>query len=600
MILRSRRIRTWAVVCVALLVSLAFAREEPAEGDVLLRAMTDELQRSMTLALEGLEQPYFIEYVVEDTVTHQVSASFGAIVSADRDHSRILRTQVRVGSYELDNTNFGGGGFAGMGRGGRGGGFFGGGGAVPLPLDDDYAAIRQAIWLDTDGRYKSAVETLADKRATLQERDTEERPADFTKVEPVRSIAPNVTVAFDEAAWKDRLRAATAIFANYPEIEGATGRVAATAENRTLVNSEGTRLRDGAPAASLVISAEARAEDGETVSDRIEFQAASPADLPSDEALRAAATALAERVTAIAKAPILEDYTGPVLLDGEAAPQVFRELLARGLGAQPTPPGEGRRRFGGGEDLVRYLGKRILPKGLRIYDDPGPQMAGSAFLVGHYLFDEEAVPASRVDLVVDGDLETLLTSRSPTREFAKSNGHARGGGRAGIGTLFVASDEGMSNADLRQALLDAARDEGLDFAIRIPSLRSGAAGQAARIQAMMRGMRGGGGRGGAGAGPGLPDPTYVVKVYVDDGHEEIARGCEFGDVDLRTLRKIVAVGNTPAVDNQGGAGGRGSSSSVVAPAFLVEEMDLFEIQMEGLRKPFLAAPHARSKEDKGN
>ena len=44
------------------------------DSDTLFKALNDELQRSMTLRLEGLDSPYFIQYAVDDTVIERVAA----------------------------------------------------------------------------------------------------------------------------------------------------------------------------------------------------------------------------------------------------------------------------------------------------------------------------------------------------------------------------------------------------------------------------------------------------------------------------------------------------------------------------------------------
>ena len=52
-------------------------------------------------------------------------------------------------------------------------------------------------------------------------------------------------------------------------------------------------------------------------------------------------------------------------------------------------------------------------------------------LAGHFTHDDEGVAAQRVDLVVNGKLKGMLTSRVPTKAFAGSNGHGRRSGRTG-------------------------------------------------------------------------------------------------------------------------------------------------------------------------
>ena len=64
---------------------------------------------------------------------------------------------------------------------------------------------------------------------------------------------------------------------------------------------------------------------------------------------------------------------------------------------------------------------------------------GKAPLFGAYRVDDEGVPAQRVSLVEHGVLEGLLMTRTPRKEIARSNGHARAprfaGRSAHVGTL---------------------------------------------------------------------------------------------------------------------------------------------------------------------
>lgn len=579
---------------VGLTSSFASAQDESRQRDVVVRALVDELQRSMTMQLEGEEPPYFVEYGVDDTSSLRVSASCGGLTASDTGRNRRLTCQVRVGSYELDNTNFAGGrGGGGFGRGRTRGGPTGFGGAgTTLPLDDDYATIREAAWRATDAQYKSAVDALQQKRLYLQDRTIEERPDDFARVEPVVSLAPGeVILDADAAAAEALVRAVSACFLDYGEIQSSGVQLSASARTRYLVNSEGTLLRDGATRATLTLSASTQDPDGVSLSDQRTYQAAALSDLPSVETLVNDAKALAEGLVALRAAPILKDYAGPVLFDDIASAQLFQELFAQGVVGRPEDVGGGRRRTSRTENLESSIGKRLLPRDLQAYDDPRPSAHEGRYLSGSYLFDDEGVPAQRVDLVVDGKLEDLLMSRTPTETLSASNGHARASGRAGVGCLFVESTDGLTAEELKAKLLETAEDQNLEYAIRIRSLGGGGRGGFGGRGAMRGGTGGrgamrGGGFQGQGGGSVLPDPVHVFKVYVSDGHEERVRGCELGDLDVRALKDIVAAGSEPMVYDQGGA-------SIVAPPVILEEVDLYSIDQERGLLPVVAPPNAR-------
>jgi len=553
-----------------------------------MQALEDELARSMELQMEDLGKPYFVQYTVDDVVTHRVSAKLGAIVISTSSRSRPFGAQVRVGTYKLDNTNFsGGGGFGrGFGRGRRGDG---GRGGSSLPLEADYKAIRKALWWATDGAYKAAVETLTQKKAYLEEVNLENRPDDFSKVPAVSHVAPSVKLVFDKKAWEAKLRELSGCFCLLPRVQDSNIRLVVTVGNRYLVNSEGTRLRTGNTRVQLSIGATVQGKDGMRVTDSLSYSALTPANLPPVDRIIGEIGTLASKLTAAVDAPHLTSYTGPVLLEGEVAAGLFRSMLARGLAGTTEPVGTRRSRFRGRDNLEKKLGQRILPRSFRVYDDPTVESVAETPLFGHYEFDAEGVKVRRVDLVEKGRLKTMVLSRVPTKSLSGSTGHGRrmrgGRARAAIGSLFIESDDGKTPEELKAALIELARDDGLEFAIRVASIRSSGPGGGGRdMRSMLRNMRRSGGAG----EQSLGDPVFIYKVYVKDGREEMVRGCEFTPLKLRDLRDIIAAGKAPTVDNNMG-------SSIVAPAVIFEELELMKIEQELPRRPVLENPLLREK-----
>src|SRR4051812_35738048 len=81
--------------------------EDPYAEDVILRAMKDELARSRGLRVAGGggdDTPYFISYTLDDNDAFAVDTSFGAVTTVSRNRFRIPVIEVRVGSYDFDNT----------------------------------------------------------------------------------------------------------------------------------------------------------------------------------------------------------------------------------------------------------------------------------------------------------------------------------------------------------------------------------------------------------------------------------------------------------------------------------------------------------------
>ena len=80
--------------------------------------------------------------------------------------------------------------------------------------------------------------------------------------------------------------------------------------------------------------------------------------------------------------------------------------------------------------LASKLGQRVAAPILSLVDDPLLAVApGKAPVFGSYRVDDEGVPAQRVSLIEKGVLKSLLMSRTPRKEIARSNGH---GARAAL------------------------------------------------------------------------------------------------------------------------------------------------------------------------
>src|SRR6266849_53363 len=176
--------------------------------DVVLRAMRAELERARALTFVNLESPYFADASVDEVSGFSVSATLGGLLAANRSHFRSPRVQVRVGSYKFDNTNYVGSGFT-----------YGSNYDVNrLPLENNYDLLRRYLWLAIDRAYKSAVESIARKRAALRNITVSEQIEDFAKAAPLKLIEPAGPVTFDEEALKTQVRSLSAIFARFPEL----------------------------------------------------------------------------------------------------------------------------------------------------------------------------------------------------------------------------------------------------------------------------------------------------------------------------------------------------------------------------------------------
>src|SRR5262249_20581001 len=94
-----------------------------------------------------------------------------------------------------------------------------------------------------------------------------------------------------------------------------------------------------------------------------------------------------------------------------------------------------------------------------------------------------------------------------------------------------------------------------------------------------------------GGGGGSLTPLEAYRVF-PDGREELVRGLIPGEVNMRTLKDIVAAGNDPYVGSRLFTQG---ASSIVAPSVLVQEMEFRREPGSRQALPLLASPLSLAK-----
>jgi hypothetical protein len=568
--------------CIASLCA-APAPAPAAEDDVVFRALTDEMKRSMSdLKLKGHDKPYFLSYWVEDRDVTQISASFGALSERHQYRDRNLSASVRVGDYNLDNTRFStGGGFI-IFMGGSSGRRY-----SDCTLDNDYDGLRHELWLKTDEAYKQAVENLEGKKAYLRQNTVVDRPPDFSCEQPVVLVEKPVTVSCDKERWSGTVRRLSAVFKEYPKIDQSSVMFEQDGINRWFINSEGTKTFIGKPEYALMVMAAARAEDGTIVRDSEAYYSPKEPDSAAVADMEKRVKQMAESLTMTASTPILEDYTGPVLFEGEGA----GEFILQTLGPSFNNPLEslGSSYSTGTNPLRDRIGMRVLPSFVSVIDDPQATEFKGEKLYGGEPVDEDGVRPQKITLVEKGILKTFCSSRTPGRYVQSSNGHARFGS-ASISNLFVIPEVTTGKKALYAKLRKLGKEEGLKYVLVVR-----------RLQNQLSSMIGPRGRGfwrvGAGAFS-LTVPSQVYKVDVETGKEELTRTTAFSGVGLGTLRDIVGMGNDASAYSVLRSPGMSDFEplSVITPSILVKELDLQKRERDIEKGPILVNPHFEKKD----
>lgn len=555
------------------------------DDDAILRAMRDELKRSMTLKLTSLEAPYFIAYDLDDAYQFSASATLGGLVTSNEAHFRQPRVHVRVGDYKFDNTDYVGSGYN-----------FGPRYDTRLPLENNYAVLRQDFWLATDSAYKSALEAIARKRAALKNISVSEAVPDFAPVKPFELIEPRRDGTPASDLWLAGIRAVSGEFANFPKLKASSVEFTFLDGTHYYLNSEGTELRSRDTLSVLRLRAYAQASDGMLMRDSAVFETRDPKRLPDEAEAKRAADDLAKRLTALAEAPTGENYSGPVLFEGEAAPQLLAEVLGRNLALTRKPVLEpGQPASIQASELEGRIGARVMPEFLNVVDDPTKKEWNGLPLLGAYVADDEGVPAAPLSIVEKGTFKHYLLTRQPMRGFAGSNGHARLAGNFGAkvavpGNLFVTATETSTTADLKKKLIDMCQQREKPYGIIIRKMDFPSTASVEEARRILSGNQGNGAR--------VSLPLLAYRVY-PDGREELIRGLKFRGLNVRSFKDILAAGDDSNVFNymENGApfalvgmGNEFAEVSVVAPSILVDDLEMLKIEDELPKLPVVAPP----------
>jgi predicted Zn-dependent protease len=536
-----------------------------AGDDVVLRAMQDELARSTTqLKIENSPPPYFAAYRVTESVNCRVVASFGGIVTSEPAHRprRTVAVEVRVGTPQFDQTDFVS--TAGL----MGGASF----PAELPSDDNYTELRRQLWLATDGAYKHAVEQLAKKKASLENKTRADDSGDFSSAIPTQTTEETPSLAIDLAAAEGLTRELSAVFREFPAVAHSTAALDLGEHYARYVNSDGTLYVRRETIVTLSVMAVAQAADGRTIEDSEVHFARTTAGLPTKIQLLAEMRSLGQRLTALQQAPLIEDvYNGPVLFEDAAAAEVFAQVFAPRLVASKRPVVENPQyesmleRFD--NPFMDRLGARVLPASFTIVDDATRSELAGKPLFGTSKVDDEGVPTREVKLVDTGRLKTLLTSRVPSHGLTQSTGSRHGGGPA-PSNLIVTSSEGLTPEALKAGLLKLVQERGKPYGVIVRRIAS-------PVFRLQRDQPSAPNR-----ETGRIEPAVLAYKVYPDGHEELLRNVEVSGMTDSTFKDIDAAGkdlfvyHTPFVVMRPGGLPSAELTSLAVPSLLFDEVTL--------------------------
>jgi TldD protein len=161
-----------------------------------------------------------------------------------------------------------------------------------------------------------------------------------------------------------------------------------------------------------------------------------------------------------------------------------------------------------------------------------------------------------------------------------------------IGNLFVRAAQSMPEAKMKPMLIEKAKAAGLKYGLLIRRIDFPSNATFEELQTMARQLQK------HGYSRTLNAPLLAYRVY-PDGREELVRGLRFREFSARELRDLEAASdrryvlnylNNGSSFNLAGASTDATTSSVICPSLLINNVDLEHADEDTRRLPVVPPP----------
>ena len=497
----------------------------------------------------------------------RLSTEMGAIGNENSFHSRQLDISARAGSYAMDNTHqikgaYNDDAFAEYSQ--------------PLPIEDDSDALRAAIWLHTDAALKRGYEAYTkvqtNKALTAEEEDAS---PDFSASEPRQHYDTAEMPEFDKEHIKKLLNAVSGGMKNYPFVFAGGANFNVLVSNKYIADSDGNRIKTGRSFIRMTFFVRTRTEDGMELYRSRDYNVDDVSKLPSEQKLMEDLRSAASELDALRKAPMIEPFSGPAIMNARASGVFFHEIIGHRL------EGHRQKLEDSGQTFAKKLNEKVTADFITLYDDPSIKDWEGEPLRGHYLYDDEGVAAEKASLIENGVLKGFLMSRSPVRGFMKSNGHGRKAAGyefavSRMGNTIVKASETVKYEELRKKLIEEIKKQDKPYGLVFDDISGGytmtgrGSGQTFKV-----------------------NPLMVYKVYANGRPDELVRGVDLVGTPIASFGKIAAAADDYKVFNGDcGAETGWVPVSAIAPSILITEVEVEKSQKSQSRLPVLPPPFA--------
>ncbi|MCL1973622.1 MAG: metallopeptidase TldD-related protein, partial [Bacteroidetes bacterium] len=409
-----------------------------------------------------------------------------------------------------------------------------------VTVEEDAAQIKAAFWSNSDIAYKFALEAYNSKKSNIKNANLSEQEKELPEFIPMQT--KEVMVPFENIDMRKKLYEEMAVglsaqFGKDRSILLSNVEVGGIETVYYRITSEGVKTMQAVKYVDITLKAKVRLPSGQVVS--LEKYRAYPdwEALPDRNELLAEVNRFFEHLLAVKNAEKFpEYYLGPVLFEDEAVVKIFSDNLISpsGLLASRKPiqvittvaRAENLSEISRAKPLEERLGKKVIDSRLSVYNRTDMATFNGKHLLGPYTIDAQGViPKPEWQLIENGILKSLLTQNVPTVQCKESTGSYRFGTRSRMvaqelapGALLIEAPKGDPKAELKAALMAAAKEEGLDYGYIVRKYGEGA-------------------------------DQLLYRVSVADGSETMVINCELAPVPLAKLKRVLGVSNEQYAQN---------------------------------------------------
>lgn len=538
--------------------------------DRLVPILRRDAQRALRMKVRGFPRPYFCSFLLRDNTWFNTWASSGSTYRRRSDHTRNVYCDVRVGSYRYDQTTHGG--------------LFDNDkeiesfNHVSMPIDDrSFDGLRVSLWRLSEAKYREALSDYSNKEAQrVSLVDQNRQFPSLSKTKSIRSIQYARAEKIDEERWTAFCRSASKWLSSLPKLAGNWVEFDGSHLSKVYVNTEDTVIVQHEQLYTVTATIRGLNTEGVQIEQELVLNVGSQRELPDMKRFRKLMKQKYDQLLKLSKAKRIHSYSGPVLLFPIPAGLLIHEAIGHRL--------EGNRLLssGEGQTFKGRFGHRVVNVDLEIRDDPTLRSFNGTRCVGAYDFDDEGVRAENTVLLKNGVLKGFLTSRSPISKTHRSNGHARSKKHerpiSRMGVTIVEGANSSSMADLRELLIREIRRQRKPYGLIIYEAAGGETETSAYDFQAFAG-----------------EIKFATIVY-PDGTETPVFGVNFVGTPLQALHNIMAVGDSPDIDNSFcGAESGFIPVTTISPAILLENLELQSTEEELVTQYIIPPPKPSSR-----